>query len=37
MYDNDFGKVAVTRSGNRKSSFVNNSLGTNFRAKSTEG
>ena len=37
MYDNDFGKVAVAKSGNRKSYFVNNSLGTHFRAKSKEG
>ena len=37
MYDNDFGEVAVVRSGNRKSNFFNNSLGTHFRAKSNEG
>ena len=37
MYDSHFGEVAVARSGNRKSCFVNNSLGTHFRAKSKEG
>ena len=37
MYDNDFGKVTVARSGNWKSIFFNNSLGTHFTAKSNEG
>ena len=37
MYDNDFGEVAVARSGNQKSYFVSNLLGTHFRAKSNEG